>query len=133
MHLNFGCGAHSETGQEEADREIPRGNGVIVDELDVEYQQAAPADAAGESAVGGAGTEHASAEETPAAETRAEETPVEETPAAAAAVHDDITLVTPAEELSESGAAPADDNSATGQLSFESLIAEVPEADSPED
>ncbi|GAA4522268.1 DUF3027 domain-containing protein [Brachybacterium paraconglomeratum] len=107
VHLNFGCGAHSETGQEDEDREISRSSGVIVDELDVEYQQDAPADAAGESAVVGASTE----------ETPAEETPAAETPAAAAPVHDDVILVTPV----------------TGQLSFESLGAEVPEADSPED
>ncbi|MGO1227894.1 MAG: DUF3027 domain-containing protein [Brachybacterium sp.] len=43
VHLNFGCGAHSETGQQEEDREIPRSSGVIVDELDVEFQHVAPA------------------------------------------------------------------------------------------
>ncbi|MGP9744362.1 DUF3027 domain-containing protein [Brachybacterium sp. AOP29-B2-41] len=43
VHLNFGCGAHSETGQQEEDREIPRSSGVIVDELDVEFQHDAPA------------------------------------------------------------------------------------------
>ena len=37
VHLDFGCGAHSETGQEaDGEHEIPRGGGVIVDELDVE-------------------------------------------------------------------------------------------------
>ncbi|WP_083713442.1 DUF3027 domain-containing protein [Brachybacterium sp. P6-10-X1] len=48
VHLGFGCGAHSETGQQEDDHEIPRGTGVVVDELDVEIQQkptaGAPAD-----------------------------------------------------------------------------------------
>ena len=34
VHLGFGCGAHSETGQEESDREIPRSGGVVIDELD---------------------------------------------------------------------------------------------------
>ncbi|ATG51056.1 hypothetical protein CFK38_05555 [Brachybacterium vulturis] len=43
VHLNFGCGAHSETGQQGDDPEIPRSSGVIVDELDVEVEKA-PAD-----------------------------------------------------------------------------------------
>ncbi|GAA1483635.1 DUF3027 domain-containing protein [Brachybacterium fresconis] len=38
VHLGFGCGAHSETGQQDDDREISRGAGVVVDELDVEIQ-----------------------------------------------------------------------------------------------
>lgn len=43
VHLNYGCGAHSETGQEDEGREIQRNTGVIVDELDVEFQKdAAP-------------------------------------------------------------------------------------------
>ena len=36
VHLGYGCGAHSETGQDDGEPEIPRGTGVIVDELDVE-------------------------------------------------------------------------------------------------
>lgn len=36
VHLGYGCGAHSETGQDDGEPEIPRGAGVIVDELDVE-------------------------------------------------------------------------------------------------
>lgn len=40
VHLQYGCGAHSETGREESmGREIPRSEGVIVDELEVEFQQ----------------------------------------------------------------------------------------------
>src|SRR5690625_4898501 len=42
VHLGYGCGAHSETGKEDAAAEAPRNGGVIVDELDVEYQK--PAD-----------------------------------------------------------------------------------------
>lgn len=42
VHLGYGCGAHSETGKDDADPEIPRATGVIVDELDVEYQKPAP-------------------------------------------------------------------------------------------
>lgn len=43
VHLKFGCGAHSETGQQDEDREISRSSGVILDELDVEYQKDAAA------------------------------------------------------------------------------------------
>ncbi|MGO1981630.1 MAG: DUF3027 domain-containing protein, partial [Brachybacterium alimentarium] len=39
VHLGFGCGAHSETGQEESDREIPRSGGVVIDELEVDFQK----------------------------------------------------------------------------------------------
>lgn len=47
VHLNFGCGAHSETGQQGEDHEIPRSTGVVVDELDVELEKdEAPAAAA---------------------------------------------------------------------------------------
>lgn len=38
VHLGYGCGAHSETGQEDRDREIPRATGVVVDELDIAYE-----------------------------------------------------------------------------------------------
>src|SRR5699024_2544538 len=41
VHLGYGCGAHSETGKEDAAAEAPRNGGVIVDELDVEYQKPA--------------------------------------------------------------------------------------------
>src|SRR5699024_7044419 len=32
VHLGYGCGAHSETGQEDQDREIQRSETVVVDE-----------------------------------------------------------------------------------------------------
>src|SRR5690625_686720 len=41
VHLGYGCGAHSETGKKDAAPETPRNGGVIVDELDVEYQETA--------------------------------------------------------------------------------------------
>ena len=165
VHLNFGCGAHSETGQQEEDREIPRSSGVIVDELDVDFQRDAPADRAA------------------AADVATEGRPVATTPArddVALEARDDVTLVTAATagevpeateadesagvgempetdeagssedpaptgeprlaeqpssagELPGTGEEPADDASATGQLAFESLNDEIPEADSPED
>ncbi|MFC0675611.1 DUF3027 domain-containing protein [Brachybacterium hainanense] len=37
VHLRYGCGSHSETGQEEAGSEFPVSDGVVVDELRVEY------------------------------------------------------------------------------------------------
>src|SRR5699024_10303987 len=51
---NYGCGAHSETGRQGDDREIPRSSGVIVDELEVEVDKA-PAAAEGSAADGAAG------------------------------------------------------------------------------
>ena len=39
VHLNYGCGAHSETGRQDDDPEIPRSSGVIVDELEVEVDK----------------------------------------------------------------------------------------------
>lgn len=38
VHLGYGCGAHSETGKDDSGAEASRAGGVIVDELDVEYQ-----------------------------------------------------------------------------------------------
>lgn len=51
VHLGFGCGSHSETGQEEDDREIPRASGVVVDELDVELQTSASGETSEDAAV----------------------------------------------------------------------------------
>ncbi|QCR53117.1 DUF3027 domain-containing protein [Brachybacterium sp. SGAir0954] len=60
VHLGYGCGSHSQTGQEETDHEAVRGAGVVIDELeaDLELQQptsdeqAADESAADESASG---------------------------------------------------------------------------------
>ncbi|MCW1804214.1 DUF3027 domain-containing protein [Brachybacterium squillarum] len=60
VHLGYGCGSHSQTGQEETDHEAARGAGVVIDELeaDLELQQptsdeqAAEESAADESASG---------------------------------------------------------------------------------
>ena len=56
VHLGYGCGAHSETGKDDGDREIPRATGVVLDELDVEYQKQAqsPTAEAGGGAIGAA-------------------------------------------------------------------------------
>ena len=78
VHLNYGCGAHSETGQLDEDREIPRSQGVIVDELDVEIDKDAPAEAP----AGDAPAEGTPAEQKPVGEKPAEETPVDEVPEA---------------------------------------------------
>ncbi|HJG51010.1 MAG TPA: DUF3027 domain-containing protein [Brachybacterium faecium] len=103
VHLNYGCGAHSETGQLDEDREIPRSQGVIVDELDVEIDKDAPAEAP----AGDAPAEGTPAEQKPVGEKPAEEKPVGEKPA----------------EEKPTGEKPAE----------ETPVDEVPEADSPED
>lgn len=69
VHLGYGCGAHSETGKEDTAAETQRNGGVVVDELDVEYQQPADdsdagardEDAAAQGADAAAGTEDAGA------------------------------------------------------------------------
>lgn len=56
VHLGYGCGAHSETGKDDGDREIPRATGVVLDELGVEYQKQAqsPTAETGGGAIGAA-------------------------------------------------------------------------------
>ena len=162
VHLDFGCGAHSETGQEaDGEHEIPRGGGVIVDELDVEV--VAEGDAAtGESArsdaeAGGsveatadAGTE-ATADAAADAQTAADE--AGDTTTADEATAEDATAETPAAEVRTADAAAAPEAETTdAEASPEPSMAaedqapseetapataapvdEVPEADSPED
>ncbi|WP_114853548.1 DUF3027 domain-containing protein [Brachybacterium sp. YJGR34] len=81
VHLGFGCGAHSETGQEDDEPEIPRASGVVVDELEVDVvpaggtQDAAPAEAAEAAAATDAaadGSAAAAAEDTEASSPEAD-------------------------------------------------------------
>ncbi|HEX7352945.1 DUF3027 domain-containing protein [Brachybacterium sp.] len=113
VHLNFGCGAHSETGQEEGDREIPRSSGVIVDELDVEVEKVDPAPSSAEEPA-------ASAPSAPTDEAAAAQT---EEPAGASAQE-------PAAAPTEEPAGASAEESSQGTPA---PAAEVPEADSPED
>jgi hypothetical protein len=84
VHLDFGCGAHSETGQEEdGEHEIPRGGGVIVDELDVVVVADGGAEAGADDATSEADT-------TGGADTTADASPAEETPSAAAPSADEV-------------------------------------------
>ncbi|AXK46043.1 DUF3027 domain-containing protein [Brachybacterium saurashtrense] len=110
VHLNYGCGAHSETGPQDEDREIPRSTGVIVDELDVEVEKVAPATPEPEAPA-------AEAAEEPAGEQPAVETPAAEQPAEESSV--------PAPEAAAETEQPV--------TAAEAATAEVPEADSPED
>jgi hypothetical protein len=134
VHLDFGCGAHSETGQEEdGEHEIPRGGNVIVDELDIEVVEG------GEGVEGGA---KAQAEE--AAEATAEG--AEGATPAGKAKAEGAGGATPAGEVKAEGAAEAapeapttddaGDDATPGEESPSAaapLADEVPEADSPED
>jgi hypothetical protein len=89
VHLDFGCGAHSETGQEEdGEHEIPRGGGVIVDELDVEVV----ADGGNEARTDDATAENAAADAdtTGDADKTADAPPAEESPSAAAPSADEV-------------------------------------------
>ena len=118
VHLGYGCGAHSETGQDDGEPEIPRGAGVIVDELDVEVvdddkaaaDANAPADgdAADGDAADGAAAEDAAQTEGPdagnsgadaEAETQAEGAArVEGSDAESSSAPADVALVEPAAE-----------------------------------
>ncbi|WP_270409356.1 DUF3027 domain-containing protein [Brachybacterium paraconglomeratum] len=91
VHLGYGCGAHSETGQDDGEPEIPRGAGVIVDELDVEVVEedkaAADATAPADGAVAegsqaeGAGDENASPTEAEGAVAASDDASAEVAPA----------------------------------------------------
>src|SRR5699024_4402361 len=72
VHLNYGCGAHSETGQQNDDREIPRGSGVIVDELEVEVEKAPEAEGTPTEDAGGAAPSDGTTTGDDSAETSAE-------------------------------------------------------------
>ncbi|WP_367619097.1 DUF3027 domain-containing protein [Brachybacterium sp.] len=141
VHLGFGCGAHSETGQQEDDREIARGAGVVVDELDVEIQRkpeagepadvVTPADGAvasgGEDGAEGATAVGAADADAPAetvAEVPEADSPQDEVPAQAAQAADAPT------EATESGV--AETPSTTPEPSGE-ITAEILEADSSVD
>jgi hypothetical protein len=136
VHLDYGCGAHSETGHDDGEHEIPRGTGVIVDELDVEFAKAP--EQAGEQAA-------AEVPEQAGEQAKAEVPEQAEEPAKAEALEQS--------EVSEQGAEPeqpgapedvevqesaeAQEPVAVAQLSVDALPAaaadDIPEADSPED
>ena len=144
VHLNYGCGAHSETGQEDEGHEIPRGSGVVVDELDVELEKDTPADAspievtpAGEQPAGDAadaGEAGEAAEESPSTADQASDGQVEQVTAGRVADELPIDAVTP-EEAAEQPAHEqvAAELPAADQPTEEARVDEVPEADSPED
>lgn len=162
VHLGYGCGAHSETGQDDGEPEIPRGAGVIVDELDVEVvddekaaaDATAPADGAGaEGALAEdaaqAGGSHAESSSAPAdvalVEPAAEPAPADSSSAApaaesapvqeseqAAAAQDGAE----AEQAADAESTPAEPEQAAPEQApteHPALSFDIPEADSPED
>jgi Protein of unknown function (DUF3027) len=141
VHLGYGCGAHSETGQEEDDREFARPGAVVVDELDVEFQQHAEDEAPAEAEVTDAeatGTatsteaEPAALEPAAAKPTEAEQKNSEsEVPEADSAADDAAPGATDASEGPEIPEAPAE--LAVSEPAGEPEISEAPEADSVAD
>src|SRR5699024_172647 len=126
IHLKYGCGAHSETGRQGDDREIPRSSGVIVDELEVEVDKA-PAAAEGSAADGAAGggsVGRVSADAQPAAA----DVPEADSPEDSA---------TPEQVQAAEGASSVPEEPATAAEgtapAAESQVSEAPEADSPQD
>ncbi|WP_341856837.1 DUF3027 domain-containing protein [Brachybacterium sp. GPGPB12] len=108
VHLGYGRGAHSETGQDDGEPEIPRGAGVIVDELDVEVvdddkaaaDTTAPADGdAAEDAAQTEGPDAGNSGTDAEAETQAEGLArVEGSDAESGSAPADVALVEPAAE-----------------------------------
>ena len=145
VHLKFGCGAHSETGQQDEDREISRSSGVILDELDVEYQKdAAAADEPAEQKASDEPAEQKASDQS--TEQRVSDEPAEGTNADAAPAGESAEAPGAAEEQSEepapilvepSGAEPAAAEPAAAETveppAQGSLLDEIPEADSPAD
>ncbi|MEO2098498.1 MAG: DUF3027 domain-containing protein [Brachybacterium sp.] len=162
VHLGYGCGAHSETGQDDGEPEIPRGAGVIVDELDVEVvddekaaaDATAPADGAGAEGsqaedAAQAGGSHAESSSAPAdvalVEPAAEPAPADSSSAApaaesapvqeseqAAAAQDGAE----AEQAADAESTPAEPEQAAPEQTpteHPALSFDIPEADSPED
>ena len=160
VHLGYGCGAHSETGQDDGEPEIPRGAGVIVDELDVEVvdddkaaaDANAPADGdaaevegaaqaggadAGKSGVGAeaedavrAGGSHAGSSSAPA------DVALVEPAAEPAPVQEPEQAVTAQDDTATEPAADAEPAPAEPEQApteHPALSFDIPEADSPED
>lgn len=128
VHLNYGCGAHSETGQEDGEKEIPRATGVIVDELDVEVEANEAPEAPAE--------EQPSAEEQaaePAEEQATEQSdePAEEQASADEQVAEAPVAETPAEE--SVAEAPAEDAAPTLEIPEVEPAAESPSDEAPTD
>lgn len=137
VHLAYGCGAHSETGQDDGEPEIPRGAGVIVDELDVEVVEEDKAAADATAPADGAGAEGSQAED--AAQAGGSH-------AESSSARADVALVEPAAEPAPADAASAEPAAEPApvqepeQVSQEqtptehpALSFDIPEADSPED
>ncbi|MGP9681473.1 DUF3027 domain-containing protein [Brachybacterium sp. AOP3-A1-3] len=121
VHLGFGCGSHSETGQEDADREIPRASGVVVDELDVELQTSSSDEA----------PETTSDAAPDAASVDAAEKPVDAVVTVGPATGE-ATPEVPATDVPATDV-PATDAPASVAPVADVPAAEVPEADSAED
>ena len=84
VHLDFGCGAHSETGQDDGEHEIPRAGNVIVDELDVEVVEGGGTEAQAEAAGSATAADEAQAE------AAGDATSAEESSSAAAPLADEV-------------------------------------------
>lgn len=162
VHLGYGCGAHSETGQDDGEPEIPRGAGVIVDELDVEVVDDEKAAADATAPAGGtaaersqaedaaqAGGSHAESSSAPAdvvlVEPVAEPAPADAAPAEQAAepapvqepeqavTPQDITVTEPAADAEPAPAEPEQVSQEQVRTEHPALSFDIPEADSPED
>ncbi|MCS6712136.1 DUF3027 domain-containing protein [Brachybacterium sp. EF45031] len=85
VHLDYGCGAHSETGRTGAEPEFARAENVVVDETEIEYSATEPArepEAVAETVSAAESTPEAAGAEQTSAEQPAADQPVAEQPAA---------------------------------------------------
>lgn len=131
VHLDYGCGAHSETGQDDGEHEIPRGAGVIVDELDVEMvatDDAAQGETPQDDAVQGEAPQDDAAQgEAPQDGAAQGETPQD------AAVQDAAPQQAAPAEAGTDEVAPESEATPTPSAEAAAPTLEIPEADSPED
>lgn len=110
VHLGYGCGSHSQTGQEETDHEAARGAGVVIDELEADLELQVPA------------SDEPIADETAADETTADEPVADESASGEQAsgeqaADEPVVVDAPAAdaETADADVAAADEASAPGE------------------
>ncbi len=78
VHLQYGCGSHSETGKDLLGSEVPKATQVVVDDLEVQFERI---ERAAEAEEANSAKESSAVEEAPVEEAPAEQTPAEESEA----------------------------------------------------
>jgi len=124
VHLGYGCGSHSQTGQEETDHEAARGAGVVVDELEADLELQEPA--SDEQTDDGAVADEPVGDETAADETTADVPVADESASGEQATGETVVVDAPAEpvtEVPESDEQVADDQVADEPAAADEAVA----------